>query len=343
MHSIPTQADELAIEVRDLRKSYGGNVAVGGVSFDIRRGEVFCLLGPNGAGKTTTVEILEGYRSRTSGEARVLGIDPATGARALREQVGIVLQQCGVQPDLTVYELVEMFGRYHVRHRPVDEVIELVELTDKRNERSRKLSGGQRRRLDLALALVGDPELIFLDEPTMGFDPQARRQAWSTIRSLCQLGKTVFLTTHYMEEAQFLADRVAVIRGGQIIASGRPDELGGRDLRPAEIRFALPEGMGLGDVPEVPAQARSLQDDRVIIQTREPVRAAQVLTTWAVDGGIDLAHFSVTQPSLEDIYLELTGTAPGGVSASEPGSETGVGAAAGAGEQNAQIKEETPA
>ena len=308
MNSIPTHASELAIEVRDLRKSYGETTAVGGVSFDVRRGEVFCLLGPNGAGKTTTVEILEGYRSRSAGDARVLGIDPATGARALREQVGIVLQQCGVQPDLSVYELVEMYGRYHVRQRPVDEVIDLVELTEKRDERAKKLSGGQRRRLDLALALVGDPELIFLDEPTTGFDPQARRQAWSTIRSLCQLGKTVFLTTHYMDEAQFLADRVAVMRGGEIIASGRPDELGGRDLRPAEIRFELPLGTDLADVPEVPAEQRSLHGDRVIIQTRQPVRAAQIVTSWAVDLDLDLAHFSVTQPTLEDIYLELTGT-----------------------------------
>jgi ABC-2 type transport system ATP-binding protein len=307
MNSIPTQPDGLAIEVRDLRKSYGETHAVGGVSFDVRRGEVFCLLGPNGAGKTTTVEILEGYRSRSAGEARVLGIDPATGARELREQVGIVLQQCGVQPDLSVYELVEMFGRYHARQRPVDEVIELVELGEKRDERAKKLSGGQRRRLDLALALVGDPELIFLDEPTTGFDPAARRQAWTTIRSLCQLGKTVFLTTHYMDEAQFLADRVAVMRGGQIIASGRPEDLGGRDLRPAEIRFELPQGFGLGDVPEVPAEDRSAQGDRVLIQTRQPVQAAQIVTSWAVESAIDLAHFSVTQPTLEDIYLELTG------------------------------------
>jgi ABC-2 type transport system ATP-binding protein len=334
MHSIPTQADELAIEVRGLRKSYGDTVAVGGVSFDVRRGEVFCLLGPNGAGKTTTVEILEGYRSRSSGEARVLGIDPATGARALREQVGIVLQQCGVQPDLTVYELVEMFGRYHVRQRPVDEVIELVELGEKRDERAKKLSGGQRRRLDLALALVGDPELIFLDEPTTGFDPQARRQAWEAIRSLCQLGKTIFLTTHYMEEAQFLADRVAVMRGGQIIAEGRPDELGGRDLRPAEIRFELPEGMGLDDVPEVPADARSLEGDRVILRTRQPVRAAQIVTAWALEGDMDLAHFSVSQPSLEDIYLELTASGSGAA----PGS--GAASGSGAAEQKSPAREE---
>jgi ABC-2 type transport system ATP-binding protein len=236
----------------------------------------------------------------------VLGIDPATGSRRLREQVGIVLQQCGVQADLSVYELVEMYGRYHVRQRPVDEVIDLVELGEKRDERAKKLSGGQKRRLDLALALVGDPELIFLDEPTTGFDPQARRQAWTTIRSLRQLGKTIFLTTHFMDEAQFLADHVAVMRGGQIIASGRPDELGGRDLRPAEIRFELPDGLGLGDMPEVPSEGRVLEGDRVSIHTRQPVRAAQIVTTWAIDGGLDLAHFSVTQPTLEDIYLELT-------------------------------------
>ncbi len=204
----------LAIEVRDLHKAYGDVEAVRGVSFDVARGEVFCLLGPNGAGKTTIVEILEGYRTRSSGEARVLGIDPAGDSRQLREQVGIVLQQCGVQPDLTVYELVEMYGRYYVRGRDVDEVIDLVELTEKRDTRAKNLSGGQRRRLDLALALIGDPELIFLDEPTTGFDPAARRQAWSTIRSLCELGKTIFLTTHFMDEAQHLADRVAIMSAG---------------------------------------------------------------------------------------------------------------------------------
>jgi ABC-2 type transport system ATP-binding protein len=307
MNVTPTHVDEPAIEVRDLRRAYGEVQAVREVSFEVRRGEVFCLLGPNGAGKTTTVEILEGYRTRSGGEARVLGIDPATGARALRERVGIVLQSCGVQPDLSVYELVEMYGRYHARQRPVDEVIDLVELTEKRDVRAKDLSGGQRRRLDLALALVGDPELIFLDEPTTGFDPAARRQAWSTIRSLCQLGKTIFLTTHFMDEAQFLADRVAVMRGGQIIASGRPDELGGRDLRPAEIRFILPEGLSLGDIPEVPSERRQLDGDRVLIATREAVRATQIITTWALDRAVELEHFSVAQPTLEDIYLELTG------------------------------------
>jgi ABC-2 type transport system ATP-binding protein len=303
-----SERDHPAIEVRDLHRSYGTVDAVRGVSFDVARGEVFCLLGPNGAGKTTIVEILEGYRSRSGGEARVLGVDPASGSRALREQVGIVLQQCGVQTDLSVAELVEMYSRYYVRSRPVDEVLELVELTEKRDVRTNALSGGQRRRLDLALALVGDPELIFLDEPTTGFDPAARRAAWSTIRSLCELGKTIFLTTHFMDEAQSLADRVAVMRAGEIIAAGAPDELGGRDLRPAEIRFELPEGWGLGDVPEVPAEERSLHGDRVVIHTRQPVRTAQIVTSWALDGGIDLAHFSVTQPTLEDIYLELTGS-----------------------------------
>ena len=292
----------------DLRKAYGQVEAVRGVSFEVARGEVFCLLGPNGAGKTTTVEILEGYRLRSGGDVRVLGQDPAAGERELREAVGIVLQQCGVQQDLTVRELVEMYGRYHDRSRPVDEVIALVELTEKRNVRAKNLSGGQRRRLDLALALVGDPELIFLDEPTTGFDPAARRQAWSTIKSLCELGKTIFLTTHFMDEAQALADRVAVMRGGEIIASGRPDELGGRDLRPAEIRFALPADWSLGDIPEVPSVGREIQADRVTLFTREPVIAAHEITTWALDHDVELAHFSVTQPTLEDIYLELTGS-----------------------------------
>ncbi|MFZ0044028.1 MAG: ABC transporter ATP-binding protein [Solirubrobacteraceae bacterium] len=305
--SVPAiHSGEPAIEVRDLRKSYGDTEAVRGVSFAVDRGEVFCLLGPNGAGKTTIVEILEGYRTRSAGEALVLGIDPASGSRDLREQLGIVLQQCGVQNDLTVAELVEMYGRYYVRGRPVDEVIELVELTESRDVRAKALSGGQRRRLDLALALVGDPELIFLDEPTTGFDPAARRQAWSTIRSLCDLGKTIFLTTHFMDEAQHLADRVAIMAAGEIIAAGSPDELGGRDVRPAEIRFSLPNGWSLNDVPELPAESRSAEDGHILVVTYEPVPATQLLTTWAVERDVNLRHFSVAQPTLEDIYLELT-------------------------------------
>ncbi|MBV8998098.1 MAG: ABC transporter ATP-binding protein [Solirubrobacterales bacterium] len=313
-----TQTDGLAIEARDLRRSYGEVEAVRGVSFEVSRGEVFCLLGPNGAGKTTIVEILEGYRTRSAGEALVLGMDPAHGQRELRERVGIVLQQCGVQNDLTVTELLEMYGRYHAKRRPVDELLELVELGEKRFTRARQLSGGQLRRLDLALALVGDPDLVFLDEPTTGFDPGARRQAWSTIRSLCDLGKTVFLTTHYMDEAQHLANRVAVMNAGQIIAIGRPEELGGRDLRPAEIRFSLPAEWSLGDLPDIPCEQRTLEGERVLVLTKDPVVAAQRITTWALDHDVELGHFSVSQPTLEDIYLELTGSSEGqNVSAEE--------------------------
>jgi ABC-2 type transport system ATP-binding protein len=303
-----------AIEVRGLRRSYGDIEAVRGVSFEVARGEVFCLLGPNGAGKTTTVEILEGYRSRSGGEVRVLGIDPASTSRELRDRTGIVLQQCGVQKELTVAELIEMYGRYHARRRDVDELIELVDLSGKRDVRAKNLSGGQRRRLDLALGLVGDPDVVFLDEPTTGFDPAARRGAWSTVRSLCELGKTVFLTTHFMDEAQALADRVAVMRAGEIIAIGRPDELGGRDRHPAEIRFVLPAGWSLGDLPELSGTEHSMQGDRVIAMTREPVRVANAITGWALERGIELEHFSVTQPTLEDIYLELTGAPAASVS-----------------------------
>src|SRR6516225_395736 len=278
MRTTYTQSEEFAIEVRNLRKTYEGVEAVRDVSFEVARGEVFCLLGPNGAGKTSTVEILEGYRTRSAGEALVLGMDPAHGQRQLRERVGIVLQQCGVQNDLTVTELLEMYGRYQPRRRPVDELLELVELGEKRSTRSRHLSGGQLRRLDLALALVGDPDLVFLDEPTTGFDPGARRQAWSTIRSLCDLGKTVFLTTHYMDEAQHLANRVAVMNAGEIIALGRPDELGGRDLRPAEIRFTMPPEWSLGDLPDMPCESRALEGDRVVVITKEPVVASQRIT-----------------------------------------------------------------
>ena len=307
------------MEVRNLRKSYGEVEAVRGVSFEVARGEVFCLLGPNGAGKTTIVEILEGYRTRTAGDVRVLGMDPARGERALRERVGIVLQQCGVQSDLTVAELVEMYGRYYVRRRAVDELIDLVGLSEKRDVRAKHLSGGQRRRLDLALALVGDPDLIFLDEPTTGFDPAARRQAWSTIRSMCELGKTVFLTTHFMDEAQFLASRVAVMRGGEIIAAGRPDELGGRDARPTEIRFVLPAGWSVADLPQVPAREQSIDDGRVLIVTSEPVVVTQRITTWALEHHLDLERFSVVQPTLEDIYLELTRDASGESSLADVG------------------------
>jgi ABC-2 type transport system ATP-binding protein len=294
-----------------LSRSYGEVHAVRDVSFDVERGEVFCLLGPNGAGKTTTVEILEGYRVRSGGDVSVLGFDPARGERGMRERVGIVLQQCGVQNDLSVAELLAMYGSYHRHPRPIDEVIELVELDAKRDERFGELSGGQRRRLDLALALIGDPELIFLDEPTTGFDPAARHAAWSTIRSLCELGKTVFLTTHFMDEAQHLADRVAIMRDGEIIALGSPDELGGRDARPTEIRFALPRGVGLDQLPLMPYERCSLDGGRALVVTPEPVVALQLLTGWAIDHDLPLSRLSVSQPTLEDIYLELTGVGAG--------------------------------
>jgi len=296
-----------AIEVSGLVKRYDQLEAVRGVSFEVAVGEVFCLLGPNGAGKTTIAEILEGYRTRSAGEVSVLGVDPAFGSRELRERVGIVLQSCGVQDALTVGELLEMYGRYHRRRRSAGELIELVELDAKRDTRAAQLSGGQRRRLDLALALVGDPDLVFLDEPTTGFDPQARRQAWATIRALCGLGKTIFLTTHFMDEAQTLADRVAVMRAGEIIATGPPNELGGRDARPAEIRFELPDGWTLEQLPAVAALERIAEGRRVLIRTDQTIRTTAQITAWALENDLELAQFSVSQPSLEDVYLELTG------------------------------------
>ena len=295
-----------AIEVRDLRRTYGSQEAVRGISFDVAHGEVFCLLGPNGAGKTTTTEILEGYREASSGHVRVLGFDPARGERQMRARVGIVLQDCGIQNYLTVGELLDMYASYHRAPRPQDEVLELVELTAKRDAFTRELSGGQRRRLDLALALIGDPDLIFLDEPTTGFDPAARRQAWRTVRSLIALEKTVFLTTHYMDEAQALADRIAIMRDGEIIATGSPSELGGRNRRPAEIRFTLPAGHRLAEMPEPLAGSVSLSAGKVLVVTPAPLAVTPPLSGWALDRELELAGFSVSQPTLEDIYLELT-------------------------------------
>jgi ABC-2 type transport system ATP-binding protein len=296
-----------AIEVCDLRKSYGETEALRGVSFQVEPGEVFCMLGPNGAGKTTCTEILEGHRLASSGTVRVLGHDPARNDRGMRERIGVVLQSCGIQEDLTVDELIQMYGRYYSRSRPAEELIELVELDAKRDKRAGSLSGGQRRRLDLALALVGDPDLLFLDEPTTGFDPHARRQAWSTIRSLCSLGKTVFLTTHLMDEAQHLADRVAVMAAGRIVASGPPQELGGREELPTEIRFALPEGVEPADLPSLPAGAEVVGDrEGVLVRTSEGMQATHLLTGWALERGLELRGFSVAQPTLEDVYLSLT-------------------------------------
>ena len=297
-----------AIEIDGLRKAYGDVEAVRDISFSVAAGEVFCLLGPNGAGKTTTTEILEGYRARSAGEVRVLGHDPEDGERALRERVGIVLQEAAAQAELTVAEVLTMYGRYYPRRRPAGELVELVGLTGKESQRVKLLSGGQRRRLDLALALVGDPDLLFLDEPTTGFDPSARRQAWTTIKDLCALGKTVFLTTHFMDEAQALADRVAVMVDGRIVALGTPAEIGGRDTAPTEIDFALPAPRRpCGDLPALDgAEVTETAPGRVRVVTREGLRSAHELTGWALERGLELRGFAVSQPSLEDVYLRLT-------------------------------------
>jgi ABC-2 type transport system ATP-binding protein len=291
-----------AVEIRGLRKSYGSVEAVRGVDLEVRRGEVFALLGPNGAGKTTTVEILEGHRRRDSGEVSVLGHDPGRNERALKERVGIVLQQTGVEEYLTVREVVTLIGGYYPRPRDVDEVIALAGLTEQANQRVRRLSGGQRRRVDLAVAVVGDPELLFLDEPTTGFDPSARRQAWDTLRGLTRLGKTIFLTTHFMDEAQALADRVAVMAGGRIVAEGTVDELIGSGPQTSRVRFRLPEGVS------PPEGAGATRDGTVWrLETASPTRALHELTGWAVSAGVELAELEVTRRSLEDTYLALTG------------------------------------
>jgi ABC-2 type transport system ATP-binding protein len=275
-----------AIAVRDLRKAYGSRDVLHGLTFTVETGEVFALLGPNGAGKTTTVEILEGYRRRDGGEVRVLGEDPERAGRSFRARIGIVLQSSAVYQLLSVREIVELFAGYYPRPRPAVEVIELVGLAEKREARVRTLSGGQLRRLDLALALVGDPELVFLDEPTTGFDPAARRQAWETIRDLRSLGKSILLTTHYMEEAQRLADRVAILRGGEIVGTGSPQELlSGR--APVEIRYRR-------------------NGTEVVVATEEPTRVLHELTAQALADGVELDGLEVHRRTLEDVYLELT-------------------------------------
>jgi ABC-2 type transport system ATP-binding protein len=293
----------VAIEVVDLHKSYGSVGAVRGVSFEIAEGEVFALLGPNGAGKTTIVEILEGFRKRSAGTVAVLGADPETAGRPLRERIGIVLQKGAIDPFLTVAELLDSTAKAYPSPRPVAEAIELVGLTDKTNVRVKKLSGGQQRRLDLALALVGDPELVFLDEPTTGFDPSARRASWDLIEDLCRLGKTVLLTTHYMEEAQRLADRIVVIAHGRIVAEGTPQTIGGRDQAATVVRFVLPVGVAIADVPALDVR---IDDGIVSIRTSEPTRVLYDLTQWALAGGGELAGLEVLRPSLEDVYLDLT-------------------------------------
>jgi ABC-2 type transport system ATP-binding protein len=276
-----------AIVVRGLRKSYGPLEAVREIDFEVQQGEVFGLLGPNGAGKTTTVEILEGYRKRDAGEVEVLGVDPARAGGDWRDRIGVVLQSSAMYETLTVAESLRLFAGYYSSPRPVDEVVELVGLGEKRDQRVRRLSGGQRRRLDLGLALVGDPELIFLDEPTTGFDPHARRQAWETLRSLRSLGKTILLTTHYLDEAERLADRVAVLRRGEIVAVGPPAEL-------------------IGAIPATEIRYRE-NGREVVLETDRPTRVLHELTEKALQEDRELEGLVVTRPTLEDVYLELTG------------------------------------
>jgi ABC-2 type transport system ATP-binding protein len=298
---------DIAIAVSGLRKTYDQFEAVRGIDLRVDRGEVFAFLGPNGAGKTTTAEILEGYRPRTDGEVTVLGVDPAAPTRAWRERIGIVLQQCRMRPELTVRETLELYAGYYREPRSVAETIALVGLAGKTDERNGRLSGGQQRRLDVGVALIGDPDLLFLDEPTTGFDPSARRQAWDVIAGLRALGKTVFLTTHYMDEAQRLADRVAIIAEGRIVAEGRPDEIGDREERPATIAFRL---NGHADLPELGDASTRDPDGNIVITTAAPVEALHRLTGWALERGLDLEGLEVSRPNLEDIYLELTGDAP---------------------------------
>jgi ABC-2 type transport system ATP-binding protein len=298
---------DYAVEVRGLTKSYGGVRAVTGIDFHIARGEVFALLGPNGAGKTTTVEILEGFRQRDGGEVSVLGYDPGHPHSKLHDLLGIVLQSSAVDPYLTVEEMIGMFAHFFPHPRPVGEVIELVGLEDKRSSRVVKLSGGQQRRLDVAIALAGDPELLFLDEPTTGFDPSARRGAWEVVKNLAALGKTVLLTTHYMDEAQYLADRVAVIAAGHIVAEGTPATIGGRDQARPRVRFRVP----VGSHPPAELAVETTSDGLSIFATEDITRALHTLTTWAIDTGVMIEGLEVLRPSLEDVYLELTGEAPG--------------------------------
>jgi ABC-2 type transport system ATP-binding protein len=292
----------VAVRVQGLVKSYGAVPAVAGIDLEIRRGEIFALLGPNGAGKTTTVEILEGYRTQDSGEVSVLGCDPRTERDALKKRIGIVLQSTGVEPYLTVNETVGMYAELHPHHRRVDEVIDLVGLTAKADERVNRLSGGQQRRLDMAIALAGDPELLFLDEPTTGFDPSARREAWEVVKNLASLGKTVVLTTHYMDEAQYLADRVVVIAKGRVVAQGSPSTLGFRDQAKAQVRYRLPAGV----VPPAAFGGTSRADGFIEAAFDDPVTSLHALFHWVIDQGLTLEGLEVKRPSLEDVYLSLT-------------------------------------
>ncbi len=296
-----------AVHVRGLVKRYDGTTAVDGIDLAIEEGEVFALLGPNGAGKTTTVEILEGHRTRDAGEVAVLGYDPEAGGRRFRERIGIVLQEAGLERELRVAEAVATYAAFYPKPLDVAEVVGLVGLEAKAGARIKTLSGGQRRRLELALGIVGDPELIFLDEPTTGFDPSARRQAWQLVDNLRSLGRTILLTTHYMDEAQHLADRVAVIARGAIVAEGPPDTLGGRQLQAAIVAFRLPGDAALAELPSAVPGDAEVTPDEIRFETIRPTAVLHELTGWALTRGYELDNLTVDRPSLEDVYLQLTG------------------------------------
>lgn len=300
-------SDEPVIDVRNLHMRYGPFEAVRGIDLQVTRGEVFAFLGPNGAGKTTTVEILEGYRQRTSGQVSVLGVDPERAGSSWRARIGVVLQESEPERDLTVVECLRLYAGYYPAPRNVDEVLALVGLADRADSVAGRLSGGQRRRLDVGLALIGDPELLFLDEPTTGFDPTARRAAWEMISGLRSLGVTVLLTTHYMDEAEHLADRVAVIAEGRIVAEGKPGTLAGREHAAGEIRFSLPASISVDDLPEVIREAiTDTNGAQVVARTTLPLEVLGPLIRWAEVHGFDLADLEVKRPSLEDVYLALT-------------------------------------
>jgi ABC-2 type transport system ATP-binding protein len=295
------------VSVRGLRRSYGSFEAVRAIDLEIKQGEIFALLGPNGAGKTTTLEILEGFRERSGGEVEVLGIDPEHGDRAWRERIGIVLQDSSPEPELTVRECLSLYAGYYTAPRGLNETLGQVGLTEVGARRCEQLSGGQRRRLDVALALIGDPELLFLDEPTTGFDPAARRVMWDLVESLRSAGTTIVLTTHYMDEAERLADRIAVIAQGEIVATGTPRSLRDRTGLAVEISFSLPKGVELRQLPVGVGAPGTDDGGKVLVQTDDPVSALFSLTDWALERDHELPDLEVRPPTLEDIYLHLTG------------------------------------